>query len=108
MPQKNEYDFTALVGKLLTRGWSWVHGPPSEEQLRQWLVIGRAEAVLGRQRRTTDGLVQHRLTLLRAKHESAPLKYDRRVAYVGEWSAWEVVKNPYRNPWTIKDIECRI
>lgn len=105
MCQRNEHDFTSLIGRLLTEGWTWLHDPPSEAELNHWLRVGRAHHVLQRKRRTTNGLIRHYVSLLRAKHESAPANFDRRVGYVGEWSAWEVVDNPYENPWSLRDIE---
>lgn len=105
MRQRNEYDFTALIGSLLSDGWFWVHDPPSEDDLAHWLRLGRAECVMVKKRRTTRGLVSHYGSLLRAKRESAPLQYDRRVTYAGEWSAWETVDDPREIPWTFRDIE---
>lgn len=105
MCPRNEHEFTKLIGKLLSDGWTWLHAPPSEDQLTRWLRLGRAETVLVRKRRTTQGLIHHHITLLRAKHESAPFKYDRRVHFVGEWSAWETVHDPNEVHWSWRDIE---
>lgn len=105
MCPRNEYEFSRLIGSLLSDGWTWLHNPPSEAQLKTWVSLGRAETVLEKTRKTTRGLVRHYASLLRAKHESAPLKYDKRVHYVGEWSAWEIVNDPNENPWTWRDAE---
>lgn len=100
MCSKNEHDFASLIGGLLTTGWTWSDDPPTETQLLRWAAVGRAEYVLEKKKETTTGRVRRRLSLLRAKHESAPRAYHSKIRYVSEWSAWETVEDPSETPWT--------